>query len=888
MTLTTGSRLGPYEILSLLGAGGMGEVYRARDTRLDRTVAIKVLAAHLSSTPDVRQRFEREAKTISQLSHPHICALHDVGREGETEYLVMEYLEGETLADRLLKGPLPLEQTLRFGLQIADALDKAHRQGIVHRDLKPGNVMLTKSGVKLLDFGLAKAIAPTNRQEGLTALPTQQPPLTQEGTILGTFQYMAPEQLEGKDADARTDIFALGATLYEMATGKKAFSGATQASLISSILRDEPQPISQVQPMSPPALDHVVKACLAKDPEDRWQAAGDVGKELRWIGEGSQAGAVAVASAPRSRRNRAAWAAAGLLLLATLFLGNEVRRLRKQTRVASVHSFLVPPPKTSFRLTGDDSAPLVAAPDGQHVVFGAGGKLWIQSLATGTLSELTGSEGGTFPFWSPDSRSIGFFSEGKLRTVEVAGGPVRTIADAANSRGGAWGSRGTIVFAPDFRSQLFRVAISGGAATPATRIEEGKHTTHRWPSFLPDGVHFLYLAANHASPRSEDSGIYVASLEEDSSHRVISSYGSAQYASGWLLSVRETNLLAFPFDTRRIAVAGEPVRVADDVNFDLGVWRGGFTASGNGLLAYHVAQAGVGGQLTWCDLSGRRHSTFGEKSEAYSPQLSPDGRRALVVLGDPNNDIWVYELLRGVRTRLTTNAQVTVSPVWSPDGSQIIFCRQRGTGGTREFVLARMASDGAGEEVVLHQSKVRIEPMDWSHDGRYVLIDRGDIGAQDVWVIPLDEPDKAFPLVQSQFTERSGQFSPNGRWVAYQSIQTNRNEVYVTQFPSGGARWQVSGSGGTQARWSPDGDELYFVSADDDLMVASVDGGGSRFEVKDVKPLFRANLYRGPRVGLHSYDVAPDGKRFLINDAGETGTPRVALVTNWTAGLPKK
>jgi serine/threonine protein kinase/Tol biopolymer transport system component len=884
--LAAGSRLGPYEIVSPLGAGGMGEVYKARDTRLERTVAVKVLPSHLSSSPESRQRFEREAKTISQLSHPHICALHDVGREGETEYLVMEYLEGETLADRLLKGPLPLEQTLRFGIQIADALDKAHRQGIVHRDLKPGNVMLTKSGVKLLDFGLAKAILPASQRSSQTALPTQHA-LTQEGAILGTFQYMAPEQLEGKDADARTDIFALGVVLYEMATGKKAFSGATQASLISSILRDEPQPVSQVQPMSPPALDRVVKTCIAKDPEERWQSAGDVGKELRWIAEGSQVGAVVAAIPRRRRRDWLAWSVAVLLALATTFLGNEVRRLRSGSPVQAVHSFLVPPERTSFRLTGDDSAPIVLSPDGRSSAFGAGGKLWVGSLASGTVRALAGTDGGTFPFWSPDSRFLGFFSDGKLRIVEASGGPVRAIADAPNSRGGAWGSRGVIVFAPNFRLGLSRVAVSGGPTTPFTRLEEGRHTTHRWPSFLPDGKHVLYLAANHANPRSEDSGIYIASLDGGSPRRLMTSYGSAQYASGWLLSVRDTSLLAFPFDRRRFTVRDEPIRVADDANFDLGVWRGSFSASENGVLAYQLAQAGIGGQLTWCDASGRRLSTVGEKSEAYSPQLSPDGRRVLVILGDPNNDIWVYEIERNVRTRLTTAAQVTVSPLWSPDGAQILYVSQSRATAPLEFDMTIIAADGAGKKEVVYRTTERIEPTDWSRDGRYVLVDRGNIGAQDVWVVPLAQPAKAFPLVQTEFPERAGQFSPDGRWVAYQSLQTGRNEIYVTPFPGGEARYQVSGGGGTQARWSPDGRELYFVSGDDDLTVATVGDSGSRLDVKDVRPLFRVNLFRAPRVGLGSYAVSPDGKRFLVNDAGEAGVPRVALVTNWTAGLKR-
>jgi serine/threonine protein kinase/Tol biopolymer transport system component len=886
VSLASGSRLGPYEIVSPLGAGGMGEVYRARDTRLERTVAIKVLAAHLSSSPEVRQRFEREAKTISQLSHPHICALHDVGREGETEYLVMEYLEGETLADRLLKGPLPLEQTLRFGVQIADALDKAHRQGVVHRDLKPGNVMLTKSGVKLLDFGLAKAITPVSQQSSLTALPTQHA-LTQEGTILGTFQYMAPEQLEGKEADARTDIFALGVVLYEMATGKKAFSGGTQASLISSILRDEPLPISQVQPMSPPALDRIVRTCLAKDPEERWQSAGDVGKELRWIAEASQAGAPVSPAAPRRRRDWFAWAAAGLLLLATLFLGNEVRRLRTGYRIRAIHSFLDPPEKTSFRLTGDDSAPIALSPDGERAVFGAGGKLWVQSLAAGTVARLAATEGGRFPFWSPDSRSIGFFSDGKLKVMEASGGPVQTISDAPNARGGTWGTTGVIVFAPDIGVGLSRVASSGGAAAPLTSVgDRKKHSTHRWPYFLPDGKHVLYLAANHANPRSEENGIYVASLDGGAPRRLMSSNGSAQYASGWLLSVRDTSLMALPFDPKRIAVTGQATRVTDDANFDSGVWRGTFTVSENGVLAYQLARQGSGGRLTWVDSSGRRIAPVAEKSEAYSPELSPDGRRASVVMGDPNNDVWVYELDRGVQTRLTTNVQAQVAPVWSPDGSQIAFV-QGLREGREEFVLSTVPADGAGKQRQIYTSRERIEVADWSPDGRYLLVDRGNIGATDIWVFPIAEPAKAFPLVQSQFLERSGQFSPDGRWVAYTSGHTGRDEVYVTSFPSGGARWQVSGGGGTQPRWRPDGRELYFVSADGDLTAAAVNASGPRFEVKDVRPLFRANMFTGPRFGLYGYDVSADGKRFLVNDAGEAGVSRVALVVNWTAELAK-
>ena len=896
MTLPAGTKLGPYEVLSPVGAGGMGEVYRARDTRLERTVAVKVLPRHLSSSAEIRQRFEREAKTISRLSHPHICALYDVGREGDVEYLVMEYLEGETLAERLARGPLPRETVLRSGVEIADALDKAHRQGIVHRDLKPGNVMLTRSGVKLLDFGLARVIeAPGARGvaiEGITALPTQAP-LTQEGTILGTFQYMAPEQLEGKDADARTDVFSLGTVLYEMATGRKAFAGATQASLISSILRDDPPPISTLAPMSPPALDRVVRTCLAKDPEERWQSAGDLKRELRWIAESSQASVATPAQAipgvgKRPTRARLLpWIAAGLLLLVGGYLASELRRLRG-VRPEPMHSFLVPPEKTSFELIGDQSAPVLLSPEGANLAFGAGGRLWVQSLRTGATSPLSGTEGGSFPFWSPDGRSLGFFAGGKLKTIEASGGPIQVLCDAPTPRGGTWSPQGVIVFTPDFRGGLFRVPVSGGTPVEVTKVDAARHTTHRWPWFLPDGKHVLYLAANHANPRSEESGIYVVSLDGGAPRRLLPSYGGGVYASGYLLTVRDENLMAAPFDADRLSLTGQAQRLPGSVEFNYGIWRGVFTASQTGLLAYSVAREAAGGQLAWYDTSGRRQSTVGERTESYALRLSPDGRRASVVLGDPNNDIWIYELDRGVRTRLTNSAQVIMSPVWSADGSQILFATGRSFQKTSvDYEMGTLAANGAGERKILYKSAERIEPTDWSRDGRYVLVNRGTIGASDIWAVPVAEPDKAFPLVQSPGLDEGGAFSPDGRWVAYVSEQAGRFEVYVTAFPGGGARWQVSAQGGTQPRWRRDGSALYFVSSESPtLMEASVDGKGSQFVVKDVRPLFPVNLFVGPRIS-NAYDVTPDGSRILVNSAGEGSAPRVVLIANWTSELAK-
>ncbi|MGE5414077.1 MAG: hypothetical protein ACM3NW_07880, partial [Syntrophomonadaceae bacterium] len=566
-----------------------------------------------------------------------------------------------------------------------------------------------------------------------------------------------------------------------------------------------------------------------------------------------------------------------------LLLALEVRDLRGRPRLR-IRSMLEPPAGTAFRLTGDDAGPMVLSPDGERIAYRAGDRIWVQSVVNGTAEAMAGTDGGRFPFWSPDSRSLAFFSDGKLRAIEAAGGPVRTICAAANPRGGTWGPDGVIVFSPEVRSGLAKVPASGGTPVPLTRVDEKLHTTHRWPFFLPDGKHVLYLAASHQNPHSDQAGIYAVSVDGRDNRRLLSSYGDVQYSSGWLLSVRDGSLMGQRFDPRSLAISGEPIRIAGDVNFDEGVWRGTYTTSANGILAYEMGEGGAGGELTWMDEFGRRLGTVGEKSAAYSLRLSPDGRRALVIMGDPNNDIWIYELDRGVRTRLTTNGQVTMSPQWSADGSQILFTAQAGA---EAFPLQILPSNGGGERRTLYQSKERLEATDWSRDGRWALVDRGNIGSSDVWAISLAEPDKAFPIVPSPAYRTGGQFSPDGRFVAYNSRETGRAEVYVTSFPGKGARWQVSANGGTQPRWRQDGKALYFVSGAGELMAASVETRGDQLEIRDVRPLFRVSLFTGPRLGAHGYDVSADGRKFLVNSAGEGDGARIAIVANWDAGLPR-
>ena len=899
MGLRTGTQLGPYEILSAIGAGGMGEVHRARDTRLDRTVAIKILPDHLADRAELRERFEREARTIASLNHAHICTLYDIGHQNGTDYLVMEYLEGETLAERLKKGPLPLDQVLQYAIEISDALDKAHRKGITHRDLKPGNIMLTKSGTKLLDFGLAKLKA-SSTASPLSQLPTANDNITAQGTILGTFQYMAPEQLEGKEADARTDIFAFGVLVYEMATGKKAFEGKSQASLIAKILDSDPPPISSLQPMTPPALDRVVKKCLAKEPDRRWQAASDLYDELKWITEGgSHAGMLMAAASPRQRP--LGWIAATIMLLLALGALSLVHFREPAQEARVVKMSVLPPEKATFSTR---SVPAVS-PDGRRVAFVASdeGKnlLWVRDLDSLIGRPLPGTDGGIEPFWSPNSRFIGFFAGGKLKKIDVAGGPALSLCDVGGlGFGGSWSRSDVIVFAPTALGALLRVPAAGGSATPVTDLNQASgEVSHRFPWFLPDGRHFLYLARNTEAAKT---AVYVGDLDSKTRREVLVAQSNAAYSPpGFLLFVREGTLIAQPFDAGKSETTGDPFPVAEGVAFGQGggaFAQGQFSASQNGVLAYMSGGGGEDSQLTWFDRSGKMLGTVGAPGTMQVPAISPDGRTVAVEHQDPQTgfyDLWMHDLARGTASRFTFNSKTNEYPVWSPDGSHIAFSSTR----DGPMNIYQKATGGAAQDEALYKSEVNKVPEDWSRDGRYLC---GTIAISpktgyDIWVLPLFGDRKPFPYLQTEFDEFFCKLSPDGHWLAYTSDETRRDEVYVQTFPTPGEKWQISASGGSHPVWSWDGKELFFIGgttpdvllgADQKLMAVEVKGdiatGTATFEAGIPKPLFDTHL---PTTFTIRFDVSKDGRFLMPVHVERSASVPMTVVVNWTAGLKK-
>jgi serine/threonine protein kinase len=888
MPLNTGARLGPYEILAQIGAGGMGEVYRARDMRLDRSVAIKVLSAEIASDPEYRERLVREARLVSSLNHPNICILYDIGRQEDLDYLVMEYLEGETLQSRLHRGPLPSDQLLRLALEVAGALALAHRNGVFHRDLKPGNIMLvgprSRPIAKLLDFGLAKTgPVPGVRPDDRTASRL----LTQRGVILGTVPYMSPEQLEGKALDARTDIFSFGAILFEMATGRRAFSGGSQASMIAAVLRENPPPLHTLPETAslPRGLDRIVCRCLAKDPEERWQCTQDLASELSWVAEEPESFPPAPSAGRSSRTMRVALFALAVLALA---LGAGVWQLWRQRSPASALALSVlPPEKTSF-----ESFEL--SPEGRSLLFvgrsddQAREQLWVRSLATGDARALPGTEGAAAPFWSPDGRAVAFFTpDRKLKRIRLADGQLQTLADAPNGRGGAWSPAGAILFAPSGNSVLYQVPEGGGASTPVTSFARAhSDNSHRWPQFLPDGRQFLYLSRGS----TEDDGIFAQSLGDRQSRVILRVDSAAVYTEpGYLLWVQQGVLRAQRFRLDRLALEGTPASLASPIlSTDR---RLGFSVSSTGVLAYRIGQGEATSRLAWFDRQGRLLEWVSPIGHVRCPELSPDGKRVVWERLDPQQhsyDLYLMDLASRVPSRFTFHAADDSNAAWSADGRWILFTSNR----RKTADLYRKDASGAGEEETVFLSEQTKNLDQWSADGRYaVFTEPVERGRNDLWGLALAGERRTFPLVVTPANEVQGVMSPNGRWLAYASDESGVLDVYVRPFtPSGSpasGKWQISTGGGGQPRWSRDGKELFYLSNDRKLVAVRVSTEKERFEVLGSQTLFATGVTSLTNARNH-YTVSPDGQRFLINVRAEEDISRpVHILVSWTSRLTR-
>jgi eukaryotic-like serine/threonine-protein kinase len=882
--------LGPYEVIAPLGAGGMGEVYSARDTRLDRTVALKILPQHLADAPEVRQRFEREARAVSSLNHPNICALYDIGRQDNTDYLVMEYLEGETLAKRIERGPMPTPELLRVAIQICEALEKAHRQGVIHRDLKPGNVMLTKSGAKLLDFGLAKGAAPA--VSDLSSSPTVSQPLmggnargsqlTVQGTIVGTLQYMSPEQLEGGEADARSDIFSFGATFYEMATGQKAFPAKSQATLIAAIIKEEPRPISELQPMSLPALERIVTTCLSKDPDERWQSAGDLKRELVWISSaGSQAGVPAPVVAQRKTRERT-WKIllAALGIIAAAGIAGLLFYARQASQPQPViHAEMIPPEGFEFGSIGKDNQ-FAISPDGSAVAFVAEGQrkqlIFVRTLSSGTTQPLQGTDGASYPFWSGDGRNLAFFADSKLKRVPATGGVVQILCDATTGRGGTWNKDGMIVFTPGLKEPLYKIPDSGGIPAPVTAVKQSAgFQSHRWPSFLPDGKHFLFTT---------DDGVAFGSLDSTESHVFLQAKSNALYSSGYIVYMTDGNLVAQPFDPDHQVLRGVPVPLAGQVEFSIGKSLGNFSVSQTGGLVYRPDYSPKY-QMVWLDRNGGEAAKLGAPDYYSGASISPDGRQVLVTRVQPGvkRDLWILDSQRGSLSRATFNPEGVIFGVWSPDGKSVTASLANG------FEIKTMGLQGTATEQLIAPDQISKYPTEWTPDGQTLILTvQNPKTSQDVETLAAAGEHKLAPMIQTPAVENAGHLSPNGKLLTYGSNESGRLELYVAEFPGPGMKWQISAQGLNSgipvqfSAWSHDGKTLYYIDAGGSIIAVPIQSQSP------FKPGIPRKIYSAPNGPVSEIAAAPDGRLLVLVPAGNQTITPAALEINWPVELKGK
>jgi eukaryotic-like serine/threonine-protein kinase len=907
-----GQTVSHYRILEKLGEGGMGIVYKARDTKLDRDIALKFLPLELTKDPNARERFVHEAKAASALSHPNVCTIHDIqeheSSQGDKQmFIVMDLVDGQTLRQK--KDSISFKQAIDIGIQVADGLAAAHEKGIVHRDIKPENIMIRKDGIaQIMDFGLAKLRGNVTR-------------LTKEGSTVGTAGYMSPEQVQGQDADHRSDIFSFGVLLYELLAGQLPFRGVHETALAYEIVNVDPPPMSSIKPEIEPNLDAIVLECLEKDPRERTQSIAQVALDLKRYKRESSRQRVSRVTAARpivkpsegstqpcessepSQGYRLAWIVAALFFFISTVTFGVLYFKRPSIEVQTIKSYILPPEKLSFAIqsSGVGEGHLALSPDGSMLAFVAAdsaGKthLMVRVLNALSAKDLPTTEGAFYPFWSPDNRYIGFFQSGKMKKIEASGGPSVTICDASDGRGGSWNQDGVIIFSPNAAAPIYQVPAAGGTATAVTKLDTSRReSSHRWSHFLPNGKHFLYFSRySFGGVEREEDACVVASLDGKVNKRLMPAKGNVVYASGYLIYLREKTLMAQPFDVDKLETSGDAIPIAESVEYDLGFNRAVFSVSQNGMLVYPASSIQSGFQLEWFDRLGKSLGKIAEPALYNSVAISPDGKKlAFDVNQSQNMDIWIYDIARALPTKFTFDSFADQYPVWSPDGNHIVFCSDR-----RGYLdLYQKTTSGAGVEEVLLQSLDQKFPLDWSTDGKFILYAAYESkGMGDLWILPLAGDRKPFSFLQTEFEEYLGQFSPDMRWISYGSNESGVWELYVRPFigedrkpiMNETRKWQVSTNGISPnhiSRWNQNGNEIFYFTNDNKMMVAEIKARGSTFDVGAVRQLFEVKMK-----GIVSfYDVTADGQKFLMGiPVGGQSAPPLSLVTNWDAELKKK
>lgn len=901
MSLFAGTKLGSHEVVAPLGAGGMGEVYRARDTKLGREVALKVLPEAVARDPERLTRLRREAQVLASLNHPNIGAIYGFEDSGSTHALVMELVEGLTLAQRLQSGAMAADEALPIARQICEAVEYAHERGIIHRDLKPANVKITAAGLaKVLDFGLAKALEDNPATADISNSPTLSRMATQAGVILGTAAYMSPEQAKGKPVDRRTDIWAFGCVLFEMLSGTTAFGGETATEVLAAVIKSEPD-WNALPATTPVTMRDLVQRCLRKNPRQRLQSIGDARIALEEFIAHPHPSASQEAKPPQPPAWRRAlpWAVAALLaLVAGLFAAGYYLR---SPAPLSLQAYILPPSQTSFTLGSDDAAgPLVVSPDGKQIAFvaaDAAGKtnIFVRALDDRTARMIAGTEAAVYPFWSPDGESLGFFSNGKLRRVSTHGGPVLDICDVIRPRGGNWGANDTILFAPDITAGIFRVHASPGSIPVQVTTVSSQQTTNRWPVLLPDGKHFIYLASNHADPfGNARNGIYFASLDGKENRFLVAAQSNAVFAHGQLLRAQDGSLLATAFDPDTGRMSGDTAALAADIGFNISTWRAAFDASDNGVLVYQPALGAGNSQLLLFDRGGKQEQSIDDVGHAMlDVRLSPDGHRAAVYEagGAQGFSTWIQDLDNNTRMRLTFGL-TTEGMAWSPDGRALYYAAfaphpASNTKGT--YRIVRKAADGTGQEQAVLESPDRMNMSDVSPDGRTLLFEKAykSLGAT-TWVAPLAPGAQPRPLLEEPIGTYSAGFSPDGKWVLFVSAESGRYELYSLSLNQGG-RQQLTSTGALFWRWRADGQTIDYATGDGSVYELPVHETAGQLASGIPRLLFKMGALVTSSFFGRAWDATRDRQRFILaTSGGQTNNSTALLITHWPSLLKKQ